>query len=547
MKNDYINTKTVIIGAGVSGISTAINLLKNDYSDFLIYEAMDRYGGRCHSVNYKDSFIEFGAQFIHGQVNNPIFYIARENEQIEEQDKKINLNQTDSDNDSNAINIEFDPLGIGRNEFKYHFASHDGQKIDLKLANEIYQISNKAVRLAEEFSDENDPLFKDISVADYMLEKYNELIEERFGNELKSDTNNKLKNLIDGVFVWRCKCENVENGCDSMFKVSLNNFNTFEELKGSQIIQTKYGYKKILDLIIDKFRHEFTSRLHLNHSLRKILICKHLGKRLLSSKTQSKCSHCLYTNKPEKIVLLLTDLSNKAQPKNLIVLCDHIVCTMSLGFLKKNIEKVIEPSCFIPNEKLLAISRLGFGAINKIFLVYDEKFWHDELVGIYPINLLDKNDTVFSKLSHFNESNWFENICYFEPGKDNKNVLCAWISGCEFYEKFPDEKIIKDCTNYLRQILSRHDIPEPKSILRSFWGSNPYFNGSYSYLPLESYPVDFKNLGNPICFNNKPLVMFAGEATIRKYYSTVHGAYISGEREAQRILKFRAYNQTLNY
>lgn len=36
--------------------------------------------------------------------------------------------------------------------------------------------------------------------------------------------------------------------------------------------------------------------------------------------------------------------------------------------------------------------------------------------------------------------------------------------------------------------------------------------------------------------------MFAGEATIKKYYSTVHGAYISGEREAQRILNGLNYN-----
>ena len=62
MNNDYIYTKTVIIGAGVSGISTATNLLKNGYNEFLIYEALDRFGGRCHSVNYENSFIEYGAQ-----------------------------------------------------------------------------------------------------------------------------------------------------------------------------------------------------------------------------------------------------------------------------------------------------------------------------------------------------------------------------------------------------------------------------------------------------------------------------------------------------
>ena len=32
--------------------------------------------------------------------------------------------------------------------------------------------------------------------------------------------------------------------------------------------------------------------------------------------------------------------------------------------------------------------------------------------------------------------------------------------------------------------------------------------------------------------------MFAGEATHRQYYSTTHGALLSGRREAERIVKF---------
>ena len=31
-------------------------------------------------------------------------------------------------------------------------------------------------------------------------------------------------------------------------------------------------------------------------------------------------------------------------------------------------------------------------------------------------------------------------------------------------------------------------------------------------------------------------IMFAGEATLKNYHSTVHGAFVSGQREAQRIL-----------
>jgi cation diffusion facilitator CzcD-associated flavoprotein CzcO len=44
--------KTVIIGAGMSGISTAINLLDNNYKDFAIYEAQDRIGGRIDTRIY---------------------------------------------------------------------------------------------------------------------------------------------------------------------------------------------------------------------------------------------------------------------------------------------------------------------------------------------------------------------------------------------------------------------------------------------------------------------------------------------------------------
>lgn len=34
-----------------------------------------------------------------------------------------------------------------------------------------------------------------------------------------------------------------------------------------------------------------------------------------------------------------------------------------------------------------------------------------------------------------------------------------------------------------------------------------------------------------------PLVLFCGEATSRAHFGTVHGAMLSGEREAARLLK----------
>lgn len=74
---------------------------------------------------------------------------------------------------------------------------------------------------------------------------------------------------------------------------------------------------------------------------------------------------------------------------------------------------------------------------------------------------------------------------------------------------------------------------------RSKWGSNPHFQGSYSYYSLktDAVRVTTDKLAEPVeDHNGKPLIQFAGEATNTHYYSTVHGAVETGWREAQRII-----------
>ncbi len=85
--------------------------------------------------------------------------------------------------------------------------------------------------------------------------------------------------------------------------------------------------------------------------------------------------------------------------------------------------------------------------------------------GFHPIWLLKKNETVLSKLDEINETNWFENISYFETVKDHKNILVAWCSG-DFVEKLSDEKINHDCTMVLRKFFNDNNIPEPIKIIK---------------------------------------------------------------------------------
>ena len=45
-----IETGTVIIGAGMSGIAAAVNFLSKGYDSFLVFEALERIGGRFCTI-----------------------------------------------------------------------------------------------------------------------------------------------------------------------------------------------------------------------------------------------------------------------------------------------------------------------------------------------------------------------------------------------------------------------------------------------------------------------------------------------------------------
>jgi monoamine oxidase len=76
-------------------------------------------------------------------------------------------------------------------------------------------------------------------------------------------------------------------------------------------------------------------------------------------------------------------------------------------------------------------------------------------------------------------------------------------------------------------------IPEPEAVMQTHWRSDPYSYGSYSFVSLGAKTEYYDTLARPI--DNR--VFFAGEATHRRYPGTVHGAYLSGIREANRVVR----------
>jgi spermine oxidase len=66
----------------VSGLHSAYKLTEAGVNNVVVLEANDRIGGRINSIPINEYWIEFGAQWIHGQGENPLWKFAVEKEVI---------------------------------------------------------------------------------------------------------------------------------------------------------------------------------------------------------------------------------------------------------------------------------------------------------------------------------------------------------------------------------------------------------------------------------------------------------------------------------
>jgi monoamine oxidase len=193
---------------------------------------------------------------------------------------------------------------------------------------------------------------------------------------------------------------------------------------------------------------------------------------------------------------------------------DFVVVSVPLGVLKNN---VIAFTPSLPANKIDAISNTNIGNVNKFLLTWKTPFWDPDLqyIGYTP-------DTK-------GKFNYFLNIKKFTPS----NGLMTFALGdyATVTENLSDSQIINEIMLHLKGIYG-NSIPSPSNFLRTKWGQNINSFGAYSYPTNGSTSADFDTLANQV--NNK--IFFAGEHTEREYRGTVHGAYLSGIREADKII-----------
>jgi monoamine oxidase len=257
-------------------------------------------------------------------------------------------------------------------------------------------------------------------------------------------------------------------------KLSSKYFDDDEEFRGSDLIITN-GYDKVTDFLAQG----------------------------LDIKLNTKVSAIDYGNQKVKV----TTSGN-------IVEGDYVIVSVPLGVLKNN---VINFNPALPTIKATAITKTNMGNVNKFLFVWNTPFWNTNLqyIGYTPETK--------------GKFNYFLNVRKFTSA----NALMTFAFGeyATVTESMSDSDIIHEVMLHLKAIYG-NSIPNPTNMLRTKWGQNTNSYGAYSYATNGTTTADFDTLAQSI--NNK--LFFAGEHTSRDYRGTVHGAYLSGIREADKII-----------
>ncbi|XP_052837217.1 peroxisomal N(1)-acetyl-spermine/spermidine oxidase [Drosophila gunungcola] len=518
------NVKIVIIGAGMAGLSAANHLLQNGCEDFVILEARGRVGGRIVSIPLSNNQkVELGANWIHGVLGNPIFELAVQHGLV------------------SVVNVP--------KPHKVVATTENGHQVPFSILQEIYEAYVCFLRRCDEyFLCQYSPPPDIHSVGEhinYEIEIY-----------LSGVQDPKEKRLKQSIFNCLLKRETCITGCNNMNEVDLLELGSYTELQGGNIVLPS-GYSSIL--------RPLGAQIPKQSILTKCPVKKIHWKRkktFTGLETVDENSEDEHSDDSERTVTEVptgglrggsvesNSSSNCDYPAgNVRVDCEdgrvfhasHVICTIPLGVLKETHRTLFDP--VLPQYKQESIENLMFGTVDKIFLEYDRPFLSADISEIMLLWDDDKRDMNSSEEELASEDylskNWFKKIYSFAKMTDT--LLLGWVSGreAEYMETLSHEVVAEKCTEILRNFLQDPYVPKPKRCVCTSWKSQDFTGGAYTSIPVGATQEDIENLAQPLYATPqamKPAIVFAGEHTHSSFYSTVHGAYLSGRTAAQHLL-----------
>jgi len=480
--------RVVVIGAGAAGIACA-RQLHNQGHAVVVLEARGRIGGRCSTLNREEwdgRGIDFGASVVTGVRGNPCSVLLR---QAEAKPRVVNRETLPLYTDEGAIDQADEIKVAGYNEVLLKGSEIMKGKCE-RQQHHIEQVQR--ISKTESCPDEEDHSYETLEAM-----SLKEALERVFKvYQLKSITPKQ-----QAVLHWHMA--HLEYSCgSSLDDLSLLHWDQDEyedtTFYGDHVV-IEEGYTRLLEYMAADLEIRF------NHE-----VCK--------------------VTWGDQRVIVETMMGPEFE-------ADFCICTLPLGVLQK---QVVEFSPELPLTKTNALERLGFGNVNKTILTFEKKFWGDEDYFGYchPISgpKEDMQEDEQPSMSFDSEcrGRWFYFWNFHTVLQVPILVAVSSGPGANEVETMSDEEVKNGVLDVLEKIFG--DVAKETklvNLIQTRWGSDPYANGSYSFLrPDCKGRPDIIEIGKAL----DDTLFFAGEHCSWRYPDTVAGGLVSGLRAAGLIL-----------
>lgn len=566
--------KVIVIGSGISGLAAA-QQLRNFGCEVVVLEARDRVGGRIATFRKNSYVADIGAMVVTGLGGNPITILSKqismELHKIKQKCPLYEANGTTVPKDKDEmVEREFNRLleatSYMSHQLDINYVSTKpvslGQALEWVIKLQEKNVKEKQIQHWKNYIALQDNLRsilnKLIALQDKvakLTQQWNKMNETRGQRDITQEFSlrSKLRDIHHAHKEWAQLQEQQKETEEKLQELEASPpSDVYLSSRDRQILDWHFAnleFANATPLSNLSLKHwdqdddfEFTGS-HLTvrngYSCLPVALSEGLDIRL----NQAVCK-VNYSSENVEVSVFNPRNTNQAST----ITGDAVLCTLPLGVLKqitslngntseteKAANNMVEFTPPLPEWKLSAIQRLGFGNLNKVALCFERIFW-------------DPNSNLFGHVGSTTASRGelflFWNL-YKAP------VLLALVAGeaAAIMENVGDDVIVGRCMAVLKGIFGNGAVPQPKETVVTRWRSDPWARGSYSYVSTSATGNDYDILACPVTSTGEqltsssdssihPRLFFAGEHTIRNYPATVHGALLSGIREAARIADY---------
>lgn len=474
--------RVIIIGAGISGLKAASDLIANGVKDILILEARNRIGGRLLTIKTPEgTTYDLGASWFHDSLSNPLFqkYV------IEEQSAKIHFD----DVSERVYNYD-----VGEVPEKWGLEPVVTE-IEKYIEMEVFS----------ELTGKDESLFN--MVVDYIFKRRQVLSAEqaKYAPELL-----RYLELWHGIDWKMMSGKYSVNDTEGRNALNLDGYATILQdiLSGipENVIKTGIQVKKI----VKNDDHTVTITTSKGESIACNLVIVTVPQSILALPASDDGAL-------EFVPPLPTSISDPLKKMHFSALGKVVLEFESVKdiFWEKNVDKFIVLAN--PDSRIMAS--------------YNGEKSYDK---VRPIDLHHK---------YFNFRENPENVPqvqdhplvflnYYTAKKAPALVVLTQSPVTNYLEDISLEEVWEFLKPALKVISNGKSLPIPKNIFKTNWTQDPFSRGSYAGCAPGDDPTDLiiglsKGNGN---------VRFAGEHTIFEGAGCAHGAWLSGKREANWVM-----------